>query len=130
MDVVPASLLRPSNHADPRRPGRVRAVLLNTNLGPALDLSDSGVRVEMTGRNAPLRADDRVSLVLDAPEARVPVPARVAWIRSTARGRTFVGLQFLDSSDAFKARVRGIACACMDMRLIDAGDGFLGGRGK
>ena len=104
-----------------RNRGRVKADLLMTNLGEAVEFSETGIRVR-TSRFVNLAEGQEIALVLKGPDGKVACAARVCWLRPDGLFKRLAGLQFLDESPEFRQRVRGLAHSCMDMRTFAARD--------
>lgn len=115
-ETAPAAAPGPVNK---RQKGRIRAEMLQTSLGQAIDLSESGVKLERKG-SFKLAPGATILISLNTPQRNLTCPARVAWVRKVGWFRSQVGLQFLDESETFRRSLRELCAACMDMRTFSA----------
>jgi hypothetical protein len=106
-----------SSRANNRRKGRVRADTLQTNLGPAKDLSETGIRIAVD-RSCKLQAGDRIMLQMRGPSHELASVGKVAWRRKVGWFKAEVGLEFLDNSETFRRALRELSASCMDLRTI------------
>ncbi len=114
---MPGLPTRPEDvRADNRRRGRVRADLLKTNLGPAVEFSELGIRIRAS-RFASLTVGAETMLILEGPTGCLATLATVRWTKPDGLFKQLVGLEFLDKGSAFKARLRELAPLCMDLRV-------------
>ncbi|MGQ0628466.1 MAG: PilZ domain-containing protein [Phycisphaerales bacterium] len=104
---------------DKRRRGRVRADALLTDFGPAVEFSETGIRLRVS-RFSRLHRGMETPLLLSCPEGALECRARVCWLRPDGLLHRLAGLQFLDDSPLFKLRLRALAASCMDVRTISA----------
>ncbi|MGD9688870.1 MAG: PilZ domain-containing protein [Phycisphaerales bacterium] len=108
-----------SSGSNKRKKGRVRAELLSTSLGRAVDLSETGARLERRGAYD-LEPGATVLIALSSPQRQLSCPARVIWVRKTGWFTWQIGLEFLDQSETFRRSLRELSMACMDMRTLSA----------
>ncbi len=102
-----------------RRKGRIRADMLQTNIGAAVDLSETGVRIQ-SPRDIGLEPGTAVLLTLKVPSREISCPAKVCWKRKVGWFKTEMGLEFLDRSETFTRSLRELSSMCMDLRTISA----------
>lgn len=94
--------------ANARRHGRLRVAALTCTLGPVLDLSASGMRVECRGK-PPIREGEAAELTMHAPFGPFTVKTRVHWIRRAGFRRYHIGLEFVDMTDEGRKALNLIA---------------------
>lgn len=108
-----------SHKPDARRKGRVKAEMLESSLGQAVDLSETGIRLERRG-SFKLTVGSTLLVALKGPQRSLTCPARVAWVRKVGWFKSQMGLQFLDDSETFRRSLRELSMSCMDMRTLSA----------
>jgi len=116
MSPLPPEQPSRPNH---RRKGRVRADTLMTNLGPARDLSETGIRIAVEA-GCKLEAGDRIMLQMRGPSHELASVGKVAWRRKVGWFKSEIGLEFLDTSETFRRALREMSAACMDLRTFAA----------
>ena len=78
-----------------RRHGRLKAEILRCALGDVVDISGSGMRVNVRGLKG-LRPGRKLHLRLKFDTINLRVRATVAWVRRTGMFQRLVGLEFQD----------------------------------
>jgi len=80
-----------SSEANRRSRGRVRLEGVQSNLGPVLDLSASGMRVLSEQLQQGL-----IKVTISTFDDNLELPAEIAWCKKIAHRQFMVGLRFLD----------------------------------
>ena len=101
-----------------RRRGRVRADLLETDLGTVLDFSETGLRIQTSMFTRLVPGTER-DLMLRSPDGELRCGVEICWARRV-RLHQLVGVRFIDGSPEFKARFRALCMSCMDTRTFSA----------
>lgn len=94
----PPPAQRPESRSDRRDGPRLRAEGLTTSLGPVLDASNSGVRVEATARG--LKPGKSIPMWIAADDRALELTARVQWVRPSGLGKKQAGLRLEFASEA------------------------------
>jgi|CXWL01.1.fsa_nt_gi hypothetical protein len=103
-----ANLGKPKDMSNKRSGGRVVTQELHCSLGPVLDLSSSGLRVEANGK-APIREGQVFSMTLFTLAGPILVTCRAVWVKKVGWSRLQFGLQFMDVAEELRKAIREIA---------------------
>ncbi len=107
-------------HADQRRHGRVRARGVTSSLGEVLDLSASGMRVQIQGK-PPCDIGQRITVMLEGDGRSFLVALRPVWLRGTGWRTREMGCCFEDVDE--DTRVQLIALMRASVRNLTSEQG-------
>lgn len=101
-----------ANLQNARRHGRVRTPGVPSSVGPLIDLSASGCRVECERRPG-FREGDTFQITIKGPDGSFPLDVRVAWVRKTGWFKHQAGLEFLDVNGVARQQLATLARLAM-----------------
>lgn len=92
---------RPASRSDRRDGPRMRTGAISSSLGPVLDASNSGLRVETSARG--LKPGKSIAMWVAADDRALELTARVQWVRPAGLGKKQAGLRVEFASDGQRA---------------------------
>lgn len=91
-----------------RRHGRIACELLTCTIGEVQDLSASGLRVRHRGR-VHVKIGDTVDLSLRILDDRIPLRAKIVWLKRVRFFSHEIGLEFVDLSEQARNAIHTVA---------------------
>ncbi|MBI1338449.1 MAG: hypothetical protein GC164_16020 [Phycisphaera sp.] len=112
-NLNPFSIESAGQQKNDRRHGRLRAEMLTaTGLGEVIDLSASGMRLEVVGK-CRLEVENQIEMTLSSNDVKVHIKGLVRWVRKAGLRKSHVGIEFIDPSDEDRKNILALARVCM-----------------
>ena len=116
-DTRPMNLVGNLKGPESREHGRVRCHLTESTLGTVLDLSCSGIRVELRSRPR-MHPGDTGDIAIYAPSTTFAVRVRVMWSRRIGWKRHQVGLRFEELTEEVRNEILAVCRESVSFGLM------------